>query len=363
MIAGGTGLGELGVSLAGSPATRTGRRARVALAALVAMASALAACGEETGSGADGGGGSSTGAVTLALDWVPNPDHAGLYYAQDEGMFDDAGLEVDMQAPSDPTAPLKLVGVNEVDLAISYEPELFFAAEKDLPVVAVASIVPVPLNSLVAPADAGVDAVEDLAGKKVGSPGIPTSDAFISTMLEHAGLSLDDVEVVNVGYNLLPAMLSGRVSAVIGAFGNVEGIEVEHQTHEEPTIIRVDEAGVPTYDELVLVANSKRLDSDDDYADIVERFVDAMVDGTEGAQQDVDAAVEIMIDVTDYEAEFLRDSVPVTLELMDPPGDRAVGCMDESQWQAFGEWMLEQELLEEPPDASAIMTNDYAGDC
>lgn len=351
--------------MSGSGARPIGARARIALAAVVVAASALAACGEDTGGdgGDAGAGGSSTDAVTLSLDWVPNPDHAGLYYAQENGMFEDARLEVDMEAPSDPAAPLKLVGVNEVDLAISYQPELFFAAEKDLPVVAVASIVPVPLNSLVAPAAAGIDSVDDLAGKKVGSPGLPTSDAFMSTMLEHVGLSLDDVELVNVGYNLLPAMLSGRVSAVIGAYGNVEGIEVEHETHEEPTIIRVDEAGVPTYDELVLVANSQRLESDDAYADVVERFVGAMVDGTEGAQDDVDAAVDIMIDVTDYEDEFLRDSVPVTLELMVPPGGRRVGCMDEEQWQAFGDWMLEQELLEAEPDASAVMTNDYAGDC
>ncbi|HEX2051534.1 MAG TPA: ABC transporter substrate-binding protein [Actinomycetota bacterium] len=345
-------------------ARRTG--ARALLVALLVGATTLAACGEDAGGNGDdgaGAGGAATDAVTLSLDWVPNPDHAGLYYAQENGMFEEADLDVDMQAPSDPAAPLKLVGVNEVDLAISYQPELFFAAEEDLPVVAVASIVPVPLNSLVAPADAGVDSVDDLAGKKVGSPGLPTSDAFMSTMLEHVGLSLDDVELVNVGYNLLPAMLSGRVSAVIGAYGNVEGIEVEHETHEEPTVIRVDEAGVPTYDELVLVANSRRLESDDAYADVVERFIGAMVAGTEGAQDDVDAAVDIMIDVTDYEDEFLRDSVPVTLDLMTPPGGRRIGCMDAEQWQAFGDWMLDQELIEGEPDASAVMTNDYAGDC
>ena len=63
--------------------------------------------------------------VTVTLDWTPNPDHVGLYYARDTGLFSRAGLDVAIHAPSDPTAPLKLVAVGKTDLAVSYEPELW----------------------------------------------------------------------------------------------------------------------------------------------------------------------------------------------------------------------------------------------
>ena len=92
--------------------------------------------------------GGATQKVTLTLDWTPNPDHVGFYDALDTDLFARAGLDVSIHAPSDPTEPLKLVGAGRSDLAVSYEQELFFAAAKKLPVVAVAAVVPQPLNSL-----------------------------------------------------------------------------------------------------------------------------------------------------------------------------------------------------------------------
>ena len=88
--------------------------------------------------------------VTLTLDWTPNPDHIGFYDAQSTGLFAKAGLDVTIRAPSDPTAPLKLVAAGQSDLAVSYEQELFFAAARKLPVIAVAAVVPQPLNSIIA---------------------------------------------------------------------------------------------------------------------------------------------------------------------------------------------------------------------
>jgi len=82
-----------------------------------------------------------TRSVTVMLDWTPNPDHVGLYDAQQTGLFARAGLDVTIRAPSNPTTPVKLVGAGRTDVAVSYEQELFFAAAKKLPVVAVAAAV------------------------------------------------------------------------------------------------------------------------------------------------------------------------------------------------------------------------------
>ncbi len=85
----------------------------------------------------------------MELDWVPNPDHVGLYYAQEKGYFDDAGLTIEFRPPSNAADPIKLVGLNKVDLAITYQPEMFYGQQNELPVVAVATVVPVPLNSMI----------------------------------------------------------------------------------------------------------------------------------------------------------------------------------------------------------------------
>ena len=55
-----------------------------------------------------------------------------------------------------------------------------------------------------------------------------------------------------MGFNLVPTMLSGKVAATLGGFWNYEAIQLR-LLHKRPVVIPVDRAGVPTYDELVLV--------------------------------------------------------------------------------------------------------------
>ena len=113
-------------------------RPALALCALLCTV-ALAACGEKTETVSPSAAHSQT--LRLMLDWFANADHVGLYHALAEGDFARAGLHVKVQAPSDPSLPLKLVQAGTVDLAISYEPELLLARDKNLPLVSVAALV------------------------------------------------------------------------------------------------------------------------------------------------------------------------------------------------------------------------------
>ena len=308
----------------------------------------LTACG--------GGGGRSAestvrrAALAVTLDWTPNPDHVGLYYARDSGLDARAGLNVTIRAPSDPTAPLKLVAAGHSDLAVSYEQEVFFAAAKKLPVVAVAAVVPQPLNSLMA-IEPAIRSVRDLKGHTIGITGVPSDYATLDTALHSVGLARSQVEVVTVGYNLLPALLSHRVDAVLGVYRNVEGIQLALRGLH-PTIIPVDRAGVPTYDELVLVASRTRLRSDPAYRSAVRRFVGAFLAGTAAARRHPARSLGIMERVTDSKSAFLRRAVPATLRLLSGP--HGVGCLDVSAWQRFGRWMESRGLLKRRIAASSV---------
>src|ERR1051326_3707283 len=252
--------------------------------------------------------------VTLTLDWTPNPDHVGIFDAQATGLFAQAGLDVAVHSPSDPTAPLKLVGVGRSDVAVSYEQELFFAAAKKLPVVAVAAVVPQPLNSFMA-IEANVKSLRDLKGRTIGITGVPSDYATLDTALHTVGLTRTDVEIVTVGYNLLPALLAHRVDAVLGVYRNVEGIQLELRGLH-PAIIPVDRAGVPTYDELVLVAYSACLHQDAGYRSRVKRFVGAFLAGTADARAHPGRALAILTRVTASPAKFLARATPATLRLL-----------------------------------------------
>jgi len=336
----------------------------MAIVALVGVA-----CGSDS-TPASGSSGQATGAASgvaadlnVELDWVPNPDHVGLYYAQDKGMFSSANLTVEFRSPSNAADPIKLVGLNKVDLSISYEPEMFYGQKEGLPVTAVANVVPVPLNSLIAAPDSGITTLADVSGKNVGVTGIPSDDSFYLTMLKTAGLTESDVTKTNVGFNLVPSLLSNKVDAIIGGYRNVEAIQVEQETGQKPVVFPADQLGVPSYDELVLVANSDRLASDSAYADSVKRFVAALVEGTDAARADPTGATQIMEKVTQYKPEFLQESVPYTLQLMAPAKGSKTGCMNAADWQSYGDWMKQNGLVEGTPDASTVTTNDYLPSC
>jgi len=287
----------------------------------------------------------STTHVSVMLDWTPNPDHVGLYEAKAGGLFAKQGLNVSIRAPSDPTTPLKLVAAGKVDLAVSYEQEVFFAAAKKLPVEAVAAVVPVPLNSFMS-IEPAVKTLADLRGKSVGITGVPSDDAT----LKSAGL-WGHVKVVSVGYNLVPALLSHRVDAVLGVYRNVEGIQLA-QRGLHPTVIPVDRAGVPSYDELVLVASKSRL-GDKSYAEMVTHFVKAFAAATKDARAHPAQAISVLKKVTASPQKFLAAATPATLDLL------TTTCLDVSQWQRFGGWMAKQGLLKQPIPATSVATSHF----
>jgi len=297
----------------------------------------------------------STRKMTLTLDWTPNPDHVGIYDAQQTGLFARAGLDVAIRAPSDPTAPLKLVGVGQSDLAVSYEQELFFAAAKKLPVVAVAAVVPQPLNSFMA-IEPNVRSLRDLKGKTIGITGAPSDYATLDTALHSVGLTRTQLKIVTVGYNLLPALLAHRVDAILGVYRNVEGIQLQLRGLH-PTIIPVDQAGVPSYDELVLVANKTRLHDDPQYHSAVKRFVGAFLAGTADARSHPSRALAIMRKATASDPKFLARAVPATLRLL--AGSKGVGCLSVEAWQRFGDWMHTTNLLKKPIAAPLVVTPSF----
>lgn len=195
----------------------------------------------------------------VLLDWFTNPDHAPLYVAQGLGYFTDAGLDVELIAPADPNDPPKLVAAGQADIAISYQPQLHVQVAEGLPLVRVGTLVATPLNSLVVMADGPIQSIADLKGKTVGFSVGGFEDALLRAMLARYGLTLDDITLVNVNFSLSPALITGRVDAVIGAFRNFELNQMDI-VGEPGRAFYPEEHGVPVYDELIYLAHRDQLD-------------------------------------------------------------------------------------------------------
>jgi putative hydroxymethylpyrimidine transport system substrate-binding protein len=325
-------------------------RAAIACALAVVALAAGAGCGEKTERG-DG----EAERFDLALDFYVNPDHAGIYTALDRGLFEEAGLDVRPQVPSDPAAPIKQVAAGRVDLAISYEPEVLLARDQGLDVVAVGALVQEPLTSLISLGEAGIAGPADLEGKTIATAGIPYQDAFLDAILARENLRRDDVSVVDVGLSLLPAVLSGRADAMLGGFRNVEGVDLELRG-EDPRVVPVDELGIPTYDELVLVASQERVDDDPEE---IRLFLAALEQGTRIASRDPRLATDAVLDAGEgLDPGLTAAEVDATLPLLEPQGGQPYGFMDPREWEDFIGFMADQGEIGVRFEPGDVSTND-----
>jgi putative hydroxymethylpyrimidine transport system substrate-binding protein len=328
------------------------------LASLLACAALLAACGEKPEPGAGAAGGGKAEPLRLMLDYFPNADHAGIYAAQASGAYEQAGLDVSITPPPDPSAPLKLLLAGRTDIAISYAPELLLARDKGADLVAVGALVQKPLTSLMAVGKAGVRTPRDLRGKRVGTAGIPYQSAYLKTILETARVDPASVKETNVGFNLVPAMLSGKVDATLGAFWNYEGTDLERRGRD-PVIQRVERLGVPTYPELVFVA--RRRDLDEEFGSRVRRFIQATARGHVLLRDDPQAGIEGLLAADKGLDRGLQEAVvKATLPVFFPAdGKRPFGYQDAVEWQRYADWMLEERLLTRRQVAERALTNEF----
>jgi putative hydroxymethylpyrimidine transport system substrate-binding protein len=324
------------------------------LPALALLSLLLAACGEKREAVTASAG--TAQSLTLMLDWFPNADHVGLYQALADGDFAKAGLAVHVQVPSNPAAPLQLLAAGKIDAAISYEPELLLARNRNVPLVSVAAIVQEPLTSIVSLGREHIRTPAQLRGKRVGDAGIPYQHAYLKTILEHAHVPAASVNETNVGDNLLPAMLSGRVDATLGAYWNYEAIQLA-QMGKHPNVIRMNQVGVPTYDELVLVVRRSTLTN---RPDEVRRLVQALGRGYESVRSDPTAAVENLVHANPgLDSKLQRAAVRATLPAFFPSNpSHPWGWQDPVQWNAYGQWMLTNHLISNPAALAAPSTNE-----
>jgi putative hydroxymethylpyrimidine transport system substrate-binding protein len=285
--------------------------------------------------------------LTLILDWFMNPDHAPLVVAQQRGYFADAGLDVTMREPADPNNPPKLVAAGKADIAISYQPQLHLQVDQDLPLQWIGTLIATPLNTVLALEDGPIDTLKDLEGRKVGYSVGGFEEAVLGTMLEQAGVAPDAVELVNVNFSLSPALLSGRVAAVVGAYRNFELNQLEIEGAQGRAFYP-EEHGVPSYDELIFIAREDRADDP-----ALRRFIDAVARGTQYLINHPDASYELFVDAhPDLDDALNRKAWTDTL----PRFALRPAALDTERYREFAAFLNARGLIGDPPPVDTYAT-------
>ncbi len=278
---------------------------------------------------------------TVPLDWYPNANHAGLFLAQERGYYADEGLQPEFYTPSDPTTVLQTVGAGRDAFGISYQADLLLARAAGVPVTSILALTQRPLQGIMVLAESGITRPADLVGKTVGYPGIPSQEAFLTTMLASDGASMDEVELVNIGFDLVPGLVSGRVDASLGAFWTHEPI-LAAQEGFATDMLKVDDWGVPPYYELILVANDADLTT---RRERIEGFLRATRRGYQEAIADPAAALAALqaaspdVDI-EVETAGLHLLIPVWTDANGQFGTQAA-----QQWEDYAAWMADNGLI------------------
>jgi putative hydroxymethylpyrimidine transport system substrate-binding protein len=284
--------------------------------------------------------------LTVVLDWFVNPDHAALVVAQEKGFFADAGLDVELIAPADPNDPPKMVAAKKADLAVDYQPQLQIQVDEGLPLARIATLVATPLNSLVTLENGPIKSIKDLKGRKIGFSVAGFEDALLGEMLKKNGVDPKEVTLVNVNFSLSPAVISGQVDAVIGAFRNFELNQMAQDGHPGRAFFP-EEEGVPPYDELVLVAHTDRVTDPR-----LRRFVDAVERATLFIQNHPDEAWALFIkNHKDLDDALNRSAWAATLPRLaaDP------SALDKGRYERFAGFLKNHELIK-----TALPASGYA---
>jgi putative hydroxymethylpyrimidine transport system substrate-binding protein len=289
--------------------------------------------------------------LVFMLDWFPNPDHVPLYAAQQEGYFAQEGLRITLQVPANTDDPLKLAAAGRVDVAVNYEPNVIIARAQGLPVRSIGILIGQPLTTIMFLKSSGIRSPKDLVGRQVGFAVTGFADAMVDQVMRTAGASAAGARMVNVGFDLVPALLSHKVAAVVGAYRNYERVQIELQG-QAVAVFEPERYGVPAFYELVLITSDKALAQ---HRDALQRFVRAVQRGIAFTLTHPDQAFAAYVRANPkmkLDDELNRKSFQITL-----PAYARSETQAGDRWEVFDRWLAAHKVIPRTVPAGDLYTN------
>jgi ABC-type nitrate/sulfonate/bicarbonate transport system substrate-binding protein len=292
--------------------------------------------------------------VNLILDWFPNTNHSGLYLARAKGWYEQQGVELNIQVPSDPSASMKLVGAGQAELGINYQAGVEIARAQNVPVVSVAALLQHNTAAYAAKAGKNITRPKDFEGKRFGTSGLAQIEPTLRTVMKCDNADFSKVEMVNVGQRLSPALLADQVD-VIPSLPAWEGVDLELKGNQLTYVPQLKWC-VPDVYTILFMASETAIK---EKPEAIRRFLAATTQGYEHAAKNPAEAAEVLLKAApELDPTLVKKSQEIlsTQYVADAP---RWGVQKLEQWKAHADWMAENKLIAAPIDASKAFTNDF----
>jgi ABC-type nitrate/sulfonate/bicarbonate transport system substrate-binding protein len=335
-------------------------RARLAGLAVLVGVLVLAACGggggrpEATGS-SDAGGSADARPLTLMLNWTPNAHHVGIYAAQAQGWYADAGLDVTIVEPADAGVE-QAVAAGAAQIGLAQAESLLPARAAGVPVVSVATVLPVNDSALFALAADGITRPRDLEGTRYGGFGGALEAEIISRLVACDGGDPSAVQLVTLGNVDYLAGMQADQFDVAWVFSGWDVLRASQVEGVEVTQIRFADWAqcLPNWYTPLVLASEQTLSEN---PDLVRDFLAATSRGYDLAAEDPALAARLLTEqVPELDPALVQASVAYYAPLFRLPG-RPWGVQDEATWVEFADVLTEAGGLATPVDGASAFTD------
>ncbi len=326
----------------------------ITLSLLAAMTIGLAACTNTDTGSTDGAEGLTE--ITMVLDWAPNTNHTGLYVADSLGYYEEVGLDVSIIQPPEDGAEV-LVASNNAQFGVSFQDSLAPAiiSDEPLPVTTVATIIQHNTSGILSLKGNGIDTPKGMEGKTYATWDLPVEKAMIKDIVTNDGGDYDKI-------NMVPSMVTDVITALqtdvdaVWVFYAWDGIATQVKGVETDYLDFGKIQSEFDYYTPIIIASNAYLESNPEEA---KAFLSATAKGYEYAIENPTEAAEILLSAA---PELDRDIVIASQEYLAGQYKAEVeqwGYIDVARWDAFYNWLADNNLIEGEVTSGMGFTNDF----
>lgn len=317
----------------------------------------ITACGNDNNEAGENDGAENDNnlkPVSFVLDWTPNTNHTGIYVAKENGYFEEQGLDVEILLPGEAGAN-QLIASGSADFGVSYQESLTQARAEGLPVVSITAVLQHNTAGYASPVDKDITEPKDFEGKKFGAYGSDLEQAMMKTIMEQNGADFDQVDFITTGDSDFFVAVKRDVDFSL-VFQGWTGIEAELRGEPMNMVYLADFSEQLDFYTPILATSEAMIEND---PETVKAFVHAAVKGYEYAIEHPTESAAILLDhEPDLDPDLVNSSQEWISARYQDDAD-LFGIQEKARWENFAEFMLENEIIDEPLDVEKAFTNEF----